>query len=70
MVKVNAPLPPIGRLLPPLFCSTRPVPVSPLTVPPTVKLLVMQAMLMFVTFALATVPEPFVTVQVWLGLVG
>jgi hypothetical protein len=35
-----------------------------------VKLLVVQAMLMFVTFALATVPESLVTVHVWLGSVG
>ena len=70
MVKVNAPLPPIGRLFPPLFRSTRPEPVSPLTVPPTVKLLVAQEMLMLVTFALPTVPEPFETVHAWLVLVG
>ena len=70
MLKVNAPLPPIGRSFPPLFRSTRPVPISALTVPPTVKLLVVQETLMLVTFALATVPEPFVTLHVWLGLVG
>src|SRR5258708_37412103 len=35
-----------------------------------VKLLVVQETLMPTTFALPTVPEPFVTVQVWLGGVG
>src|SRR5258708_34544917 len=70
MLKVNGPLALIVRALPPLFRSTRPVPVSPITVPPTVKLLVVQEMPMVVTFALATVPEPFATVHVWLGPVG
>jgi hypothetical protein len=46
------------------------VPSSALTVPPTVKLLVVQETLMFVTFALPTIPEPFVTLHVWLGVVG
>ncbi len=67
---MNAPSLETGRLLPRLFCSTRPVPESPLTVPPTVKALVEQVTATLVTFALPTVPEPFVTEQVWLGPVG
>jgi hypothetical protein len=53
-----------------LFRSTKPVPVSPLTVPPIVKLLVVQVTLMFATSVLATVSGLFVMVQVWLGVVG
>ena len=69
-MKANAPLPPIAISFPPLFRSTRLVPLSALTVPPTVKLLVAQEMLMLATLALPTFPEPLLTVHVWLGLVG
>src|SRR5437762_5445131 len=37
VLKVKAPLPLTVRLSPPLFCSTIPVPVMPVTVPPFVK---------------------------------
>mgnify|MGYP003430260745 CR=1 FL=1 len=36
VAKVNAPLPAMVLLSPPLFCSTSPVPERPLTVPPIV----------------------------------
>src|SRR5437879_11694146 len=70
VLKVNGPLAETIRSLPPLFRSTRPVPESPLTVPPIVWVLVTQLTAILVTFAPATVPEPLVTVQLWLGLVG
>src|SRR3989442_1578668 len=54
-----------ARLSPPLFRSTRPVPESPLTVPPIVKVLVAQLTATLVTFAPASVPLPLATVQVW-----
>ena len=41
-----------------------------MTVPPTVKELVVQVTLTLVTLADPTVPVGFATVQVWLGLVG
>ena len=39
----------------------------PLTVPPTLKVLVTQLMLTVVMLPLTIDPLPFVTVQVWLG---
>src|SRR5258708_9341352 len=70
VLKLNSPFLVIARSFPPLFRSTRLALSNPLTVPPMVKLLVVQETLMPTTFALPTVPEPFVTVQVWLGVAG
>ena len=39
LVKVNDPFAVTARSLEPLFCNTNPVPVSPVTLPPTLKLL-------------------------------
>ncbi len=58
------------RLVVPFSLRVKPVPLWPVTVPPIVKLLVTQLTATLVTFALPTVPEPLVTVQLWLGLVG
>ena len=66
---MKPPLAEIVRLSPPLSCNTT-VPIKPDTVPPTVEVLVTQLTATLVTFALPTVPEPLVTVQLWLGLVG
>ena len=52
-----------------LFRSFSPVPASPLTVPPMVKLEVTQVIATVDTFALA-VPEPLATVQVCVGVEG
>ena len=57
------------RLLVPLSCRTRPVPVRPEIVPPMVYVVVLQVTATFVTFPVA-VPLPFVTEQVWVGFVG
>jgi hypothetical protein len=46
----------------PLFCRTT-VPLSPLTVPPTVKVLLAQLMTTLVMLALPTVPDPPLTVH-------
>ena len=76
VAKVKVPLEPTARSSPPLFRSTRPVPVRPLTVPPMVYLgggLVTQLTETLVTLTPATVPEPFETVQVcpegWVAMV-
>jgi len=54
-----------------LSLTTRPVPVSgPLMVPPTVYVLVTQAIETLVIFAPATVPVPLVTVHTCVGLLG
>jgi hypothetical protein len=59
------------RSSPPLFRSTTLAPLtSPLTVPPTVYELVVQATATFVTLPPPTVPLPLVTVQVCDGDVG
>ena len=60
----------MDRGVPRLFRSVRPEPVSPLTVPPMVKVLVEQVTLTLVTLAEPTVPVGLATEQVWLGLVG
>ena len=54
----------------PLSCSTRPLPFSPVTVPPTVKELVEQVMSMEVTSAPPTVPPPPLTEQTCAGPLG
>ena len=67
VAKVKAPFALTARSSPPLLRSTSPVPVRPLTVPPTVYLgggLVTQLTETLVTLAPATVPEPFETEQV------
>ncbi len=56
-----------GRSACPAIASTSPVPASPLTVPPTVYVLVVQVTAMLVTFPLPTVPLAFATVQVCEG---
>ena len=66
---MNAPFAETGKVCAPRD-SERPLPERPLTVPPTVKVLVVQATATFVTFAPAIVPLPFVTVQVCVGLDG
>ena len=66
--KVNGPFPPMDRLSAPLSWRTSPDPFRPLTVPPTVYVgigSVMQLTTTLVTFALPTIPEPLLTVQVW-----
>ena len=68
VAKVKVPFEATARSSPPLFRSTSPLPVRPLTVPPTVYLgggLVTQLTETLVTLAPATVPEPFETVQLW-----
>ena len=68
VAKVKVPSEATARSSPPLFRSTSPLPVRPLTVPPTVYLgggLVTQLTETLVTLAPATVPEPFETVQLW-----
>ena len=67
---MNAPFAPIERLFAPLLRSTRPGPASPLTVPPTVKVLVVQLIATLPTLAPPTLPVPPVTKQVWLGALG
>jgi hypothetical protein len=52
------------------FVTTKPVPVRPVTVPPTEKATGTHTTVMFVMFAAPTVPVPFVTVQVAAGFVG
>jgi hypothetical protein len=66
VANVKAPFAETVRLSPPLSCSTSPVPVRPVTVPPIVTpepALVVQVTATLVTFALA-VPLPLATVQV------
>src|SRR5579871_2307583 len=58
------------RLSPPLSCRTSPVPASPDTVPPTLKVFVAQLTDTVVTSEPPTVPEAPDRVQVWLGLEG
>ena len=58
------------RLPAPLFCSTRPVPASPVMVPPTVKVEVTQVTCTLVTSTTATVPVALATVHTWAGFVG
>ena len=65
VVNVKAPSASRVRSLPALFRSTRPPPLSPVTVPPTVKVFVTQVTAMAETLAAATVPVPLVTAQVW-----
>ena len=67
---MNAPLVPIGTLAPPLFCRTRPLPTSPVTVPPTVNVLVVQVTVTLVTALDVTPPVPLVTTHVCHGVVG
>src|SRR5437899_1930100 len=67
VLKVNGPLAETIRSLPPLFRSTRPVPESPLTVPPIVWVLVVQVTVTLVTLAPASVPLALATVQLWLS---
>ena len=50
--------------------STRPLPVRPVMVPPTVKVLVVQVTTTLVILAVVTVPEPAVTTQFCVGFVG
>src|SRR3954466_12629987 len=64
---VNAPEPASGMSPPPLFCSTRPLPMRPLTVPPMRYEFVLQLIVTVVTLALTTVPVPPPTLQVWVG---
>lgn len=68
VANVKAPLAVMVRLSPPLSWRTRPVPTTPVTVPPTVKLAT-QATVALVTSADA-VPDPFVTVHSCGGAVG
>src|SRR6202789_416612 len=71
VAKVNAPFAETVRLSPPLSCKTTvSADASPMTVPPTVYLLVVQLTATLVTFAPPTVPVPIVTAHVWAGLVG
>src|SRR5271154_7130553 len=65
LAKVNAPSVVRGRLSPPLSCRTRPEPVSPDTLPPTVNGGFVHVTDTLVMSALMTVPLPFVTTQVW-----
>ena len=69
-VNMNAPFAVTARLFPPLFCSIRPLPTKPLTVPATVYVLVTQATATVVTFWAIAVMVPPVTVQVCEGEVG
>ena len=64
VAKVKAPFALTARSSPPLFRSTRPVPLRPVTVPPMVYLFAVQLTETLVTLAPATVPEPFETVHV------
>lgn len=70
VVKVKAPFADAVKSLPPLLRSTKLAPdARPETMPPVVKLVgawVTQAIATLLTLALA-VPEPLVTVQVWLA---
>src|SRR5450631_733487 len=61
------PFPVRERSSPDPFCSTNPVPTSPLTVPPTVYLLVAQLTATLVTLSAPMVPELPETWQVWTG---
>ena len=63
----NVPLALMERLSPPLSWSTRPVPASPLTVPPMVYVFVAQLTLTLVTLAAPTVPVPPDTLHVCEG---
>src|SRR3569623_2016460 len=58
------------RLSPALFCSTRPVPVRPVIVPPTVKVLGTHVIATSVMPAAVTVPAPASTVHSCEGDVG
>ncbi len=63
VVKVNTPPGDTEKLSARLFCSTKPVPRSPLTVPAIVYVFVTQLTAILVTFAPASVPLPLDTVQ-------
>ena len=54
------------------LCRVTPVlpTASPVTVPPTVKALVVQVTVTLVTLMAPTTPLPFATVQDWLGFSG
>ena len=69
-VKGTVPVPETSSSSPPLLRRRRPLPARPVTVPPTVKLSVVQVMATLVTSALVSVPEPLATEQTWLGPVG
>ena len=66
----NVPSAPIGRSSPLLSCSVSPVPARPETMPPTLNLSVTQSTSTLVTFPLASLPEPDVTLHVCLGFDG
>ena len=55
---------------PPLSVSVRPLPVSPVICPPTVKLFVAHVIATLLTAAPAMVPVAFAIVHVWLGEPG
>src|SRR5215469_7715885 len=67
-VNFTLPVPVTVRLSPPLSCNTKPEPVKPLTVPPTANP-DEQVTVTLVTLAVA-VPNPLVTTQVCVGLLG
>ena len=70
MLKVNDVAPAaMVRLLVPLSCRTKPVPVRPEMVPPMVYVVVEHVTATLVTFPVA-VPLPFATEQVCVGFVG
>ena len=54
----------------PSFVSVSPLPVRPLTLPPTVKELVVQLTVTLLTAAPAMVPVALATLQLWLGELG
>ena len=66
----NVPEPASGMSPPPLFCSTRPPPTRPVTVPPTRYEFVLQLIVTVVTLALPTFPVPPTTPQVCVGADG
>src|ERR1700730_1312254 len=69
VLKVKGLLVEIARLSPPLFCTTRPLPRRPTTLPPMERVPVEHVICTTVTAATA-VPLPLATVQVCGGLVG
>src|SRR5579864_2290651 len=69
----KAPFPAMLKVPVPLFCRTKPVPVSPTTTPPMVSVGVVlswQAIAIEVTLAFAMVPAPFEERHVCVGVLG
>src|SRR3954467_13905319 len=70
VANVNGPSAATAKLSPRLLCKTNPLPMRPVTLPPTAYVCVAQTTMTVVTLPVATVPEPWLTEQICAGPVG